>query len=149
MWILLPMLHEKHNFALGYKQLFSRFSASGGSWQHKAHIVDYNFYCKNAVKRCFPLVGRTLVFCAMSPGLIFIKVNFWITFLSIFKFCYTSNGFGHIFQFVLLVIFCSFWNYAFRWGPVAKNEALKQHIFTSRFWNSKFSYLKCTKPLWE
>ena len=96
--MLLPMLHEKHNFAYGYKQLFSNFSASGRSWQHKAHIVDFNFYCKTAVKRCFPLVGRTLLFCARSAGLIFIKVIFLMIFLSIFKFCCTSNGFCTFFN---------------------------------------------------
>ena len=145
MWILFPMLHGKHNLACGYKCKFSLFSASGRSWQHKAHIADFNFYYKPKAKCCFPMVGRTLVFFAMSPGLIFIKVIFWMTFLSIFKFCYTSNGFWHIFQVVLLVIFCSFRTYAFRCRPIAKNEALKQHIFTSRFWNCKFSYLKCRK----
>ena len=72
------------------------------------------------------------------------KIIFFITFLSIFKFCYTSNSVLHIFQFVLLVNFCSFWKYAFHCRRIAKNEALKQHIFTSRFgivmsltWNAR------------
>ncbi len=50
---------------------------------------------------------------------------------------------------MLLLVFCSFWNFAFHCRPRAKNEALKQHIFTSIFRNCNFSDFKCTKMQWR
>ena len=96
--ILLPMLHGEHIFAYGCKSLFMLFCASRLPWPYKALKVPFSFCCKIAMKRCFSLVGGSLVFCGSLLGLVFIKAYFRASFFAFFSFCYTSHAKRTIFK---------------------------------------------------
>ena len=115
-------------------------------WPYKALKVPFSFCCKIAMKRCFSLVGGSLVFCGSLLGLFFIKAYFRASFFAFFSFCYTSHAKRTIFKMRSGTFFGSFCNHAFHCRHIAKNEALKLPIFTSRFRKDNFVDLNCKKP---
>ena len=70
------------------------FCSSRLPWPHKALKVPFSFCCKIAMKRCFSLVGGSLVFCGSLLGLFFIKAYFraWFLQFSVFAIRPTRNA---------------------------------------------------------
>ena len=90
-------LWEAH-FRIWCKSLFTLFCVSRLPWPHKVLKVPFSFCCKIAMKRCFSLVGGSLVLCGSLLGLFFIKAYFRASFFAFFSFCYTSHAKRTIFK---------------------------------------------------
>ena len=86
---------------------------------------------------CFFVLAR--LGCFLS------KLIFELHFLHFSVLLYVPRE-THNFQNAVRHFFGSFCNYAFHCRRIAKNEALKLPIFTSRFRKDNFADLNCKKP---
>ena len=124
------MLHGKHIFAYGRKSLFSLFRTSRAPWPHNALKVHFNFCCKIAVKRCFPLVDWSLVFCVSSLGLFFYQRLFSSFIFCIFQVLLYVPSETHSFQYA---VWCSLGS------SLQMCVSLQTYSKKMKHWNCQFS----------